>query len=145
MRAGSVKHLARSGAAVCVLFLNLCHIGPQLARAACSHLVGSERARSFDWNQLDRLIVGDSSSLAWDDPLYPSQTPDRRPCSGLSCSSKVPVSSSTASRTSAGSDHWGDRTTFMLDQIDVPTGMTMCADSPHSQFGTLAIFRPPPV
>ena len=69
MRAASVKQLVRWRAAVCVLFLALCHAAPQVAHAACSHLVSSNAVRSLDWNHLDRLIVGDSSSsTALDNP-----------------------------------------------------------------------------
>src|SRR5262245_16470344 len=129
MRAASVKLMVRRALAVFVLLLTVCHASPRAARAGCGHLVSSSEVYLAQWNQPDRLIVGDSAALVSARPLYPDQLPVRRPCSGLSCSSKEPVSSSTASQTTGEFDHWGDLITVLLDQAIVPTGTTIDASA----------------
>lgn len=144
MKATSVMRLARRGGAILALFFAYCHTTPGAAHAACNHVVRSISDRTLDWNQLDRLIVGDSSALSWDDSLYPSQFPARRPCSGPSCSSRNPVSSSTGVQTTGGFDHWGNLSAAFVDQIDIATEPTGHTASPRSVGGSASIFHPPP-
>lgn len=149
MRVASVTRLARWGAAVVLLFLALCHAAPETAQAACSHLVTSNFARSFDRNHLDGLIVGETSSVILHDDakelLHPSRSPVRRPCSGASCSNPVPMPGPTTSQASLGFDQWGDLPVVRLDQVDAPTEATMSHPALHSVGGRLSIFRPPPL
>ena len=149
MRAASVKRLARWRAAILLLVLAFWHAAPGTAEAACSHLVTSNSARSLDRNHLDRLIVGDSWPLVLhdrsEDLLRPSRLPNRRPCSGPSCSSQVPVPRSTTSHASGGFDHWGDLTTALLDQIVIPAGAALSEPTPRSRGGSRFIFHPPPL
>ncbi len=60
MRAASVKQMAQWGTAV-LLFLLVCHGAPGTANAGCNHRLTSNPARTADWNDLDPLILGDSS------------------------------------------------------------------------------------
>jgi hypothetical protein len=149
MRAASVKRLTRWGAAILLLVLISCHAAPGTAEGACSHLVTSNAARSLDGNHLDRLIAGASSSLVSEnraeDLLHPSRLPNRRPCSGPSCSSQVPVPRSTASHASGGFDHWGDLTAALLDQVVIPAGAAPSEPAPRSRGGSRFIFHPPPL
>jgi hypothetical protein len=145
MRAGSVKRLVRWGAAILVLFLTVGHGSPQSAFGACNHLVSSIHLRSLGWNHLDRSIVGGSSIGAEDESLFPSDLPARRSCSGLSCSSHDPASSSSASEMTGGHDHWGNLTVVLLDRVAVRTEMIAHPASPHARSGSPDIFHPPPV
>jgi hypothetical protein len=149
MRAASVKRLSRWGAAILLLVLAFCHAAPGTAQGACSHLVTSNSVRSLDRNHLDRLIVGTSSSLVSEnraeDLLHPSRLPIRRPCSGPSCSSEVPVPSSTASQASGGFDHWGDVVAALLDRVVVLAESAASEPTPRSQSGSPFIFHPPPL
>ena len=149
MKTASVKHLAWLRAAVLVLFVVLCHAAPRTALAACNHLVSSKSTRSLNWNHLDRLIVGDTHSMARDDqpndPQPSPRAPVRSPCSGLGCSSPIPVSSSTASLASGGGlDRWGDFTAAIPNQVEGPVETTASEPTPHSQGHGPAIFHPPP-
>jgi hypothetical protein len=144
MRTASGKHLARSGAAILVLLVVICHATAGAAHAACGHLVSSKVDHSLNWN-LDRLITGEPSSLASADQFDPSKLPARRPCSGLSCSGQAPVSSSNVSQTTGGPDHWGALTAVLINQDIDLADATVHAASPHSLSGRPAIFHPPPI
>jgi hypothetical protein len=112
-----------------------------MARAACSHLVTSYSVRSLDFNHLDSLILASSPSLVMadslEDPLRQTRSKSRRPCSGASCSSRVPVPTSTASQGSGGFDQWGDLSAALHDQVVIPIDETVGREP--------SIFHPPPV
>ena len=142
MRAASVKQLAR-GEQRFLLFLALCHAAPRV----CSCRLQSSRQlkvrsvarlESSGSSDRGRLVSRWPGTIAHD----PSRFASPPPCSGLSCSSQVPVSSSTASQTTGGLDHWGDLTAALLDQVVVPAEATVHAASPRSQGGSPAIFHP---
>ena len=93
--------------------------------------------------------MGDMSSIARNDRLNdpePSpQAPVRPPCSGLGCSSPIPVSSSTASLASGGGlDRWGDLADAIPNQVEGPVETIANEPTPHSQGRSRAIFHPPP-
>jgi hypothetical protein len=148
MRVASVRRVARWGAAV-LLFLVLCHGAPRTAQAACNHLVTSNWSRSIDWNHVDRLIEGDSSSFEWDDRendrLHTPRPPIRQPCSGPGCSNRVPFPSSTSSQAAGGFDQWGNLPATLRDQVVVPAEPSLSAARPHPQGERPSIFHPPPV
>jgi hypothetical protein len=149
MKTAFVKHLPCLRTALVVLFVVLCHAAPRTVDAACNHLVSSKLTRSLDWNHLDRLIAGDTPLMARDDrsndPQPSPQAPVRHPCSGLGCSSPIPVSSSTASLASGGGlDHWGDLTAAIPNQVEGPAETIANEPTRHSEGRSPAIFHPPP-
>jgi hypothetical protein len=147
MRAVSVKQMAKWGTAV-LLFLVVCHAAPGTANAECNHPLASNLVRSADWNDLDPLIVGDSSPMVADarvnDVFHKSRTPFRKPCSGASCSKQVPVPSSTAAQSLGGFDQWGDLPATFCDQAGVRAKLSLSEPSCHSQGEKISIFHPPP-
>ena len=111
MRFIRFERLARWGTGALILLLLHGVVAPSSAQAACNHLVTSRFDRFLDFKQLDALIVGDLSFLVPDeqarDPLQQPVPKRRLPCSGPSCTDRVPSPVSTATQGSAGSNQWG--------------------------------------
>src|SRR5262245_56120000 len=102
---------------------------PRSAWAGCNHLVLSRSDLLLAFNQLDVLIAGDSSGLSSDDlatdPLG-QQGPKRpTPCSGLSCSNRVPLPVPMAFPGSHRVDQWGVLSTVDLLSITSLHGRTV--------------------
>jgi hypothetical protein len=80
---------------------------PRSAWAGCNHLVNSRFDTSFNLDLLDELTPGNPVSHSAQNHAERSQGPRRdRPCSGLSCSGRVPLPVSTSSQKSESSDQW---------------------------------------
>jgi hypothetical protein len=144
MKVVFVKHPAWWGAVVFTLFLSLCHAAPGSAEAACNHLVSSKSIRSLDWNRLDGAILGEASLRTWANSVHPTQSPVRRPCTGMSCSSQIPIPSSTTSPTASGFDHWADCNAESLHEVTHLAELMANEPGFRSLNGGPSIFRPPP-
>jgi len=111
MRSARLKRLARSGIGALVLLLIQGFFAPRLVWAGCNHLVVSRFDSSLDINRLDELVVARSVSVSANDvarpPLGPGVPERRTPCSGMSCSSRVPLPASTVSPELRNVDQWG--------------------------------------
>jgi len=141
------KRLRRlmNGALIVLCFQVLA--APRAISAGCNHLVVSQSDRLRDFHRLDVLIVGTSfvTNLAGTpgDPAQP--VPGRRlPCSGPSCSSRVPAPLSTVSQGSDGVDQWGNLNAAILQQPVTPSGMITDQPRPTSLGRKPSIFHPPP-
>ena len=102
MRSIPFERLARWGTAALVLLLAHSLGAPRTARAGCNHLVTSRSDRLLGYNQLERLIAGDSGQQS------PGQPGPRRPapCSGPGCSNGDPSPVPAAPPAPTGPDHW---------------------------------------
>jgi hypothetical protein len=80
-------------------------VAPRPARAGCNHLVTSQLERSLTINQLDLLVVGNSFARSRADLDHSLPAPaGRKPCAGPSCSSRIPVPSSSVTSGTSGFD-----------------------------------------
>jgi hypothetical protein len=116
------------------------------AWAGCNHLVASRSDSLLKFDQLDELIQGKSVALSSDDGTQDSQRPNRdKPCSGVNCSSRVPLPVSTASQGPEGSDQWGALATLAV--VLSPSRATRPFDEPgpHASGQAASIFHPPRV
>jgi len=111
MRSDRLKRLAPFGIGALVLLLIQGLFAPRLAWAGCNHLVVSRFDSSLDFNRLDELVVARSVSISADDaarsPLGPGVPERRTPCTGMNCSSRVPLPASTVSPEPRNVDQWG--------------------------------------
>jgi hypothetical protein len=97
------------GAVVSLLILGV--FTPCQARADCSHGVFSKVEKTHVFSQLDRL-ADLSAAYSLDGEHFrglPVRSKPARPlpCSGPSCSGKIPLPFSTAFSTVESLDHWG--------------------------------------
>jgi len=85
-------------------------VASRSAWAGCNHLVISGSDRLLDFNRLDAIVTGGSSSSSADnlahDPLKEQGSKRRTPCSGPGCSSRAPLPVPTAFPVPDGSDQW---------------------------------------
>jgi hypothetical protein len=113
MSFASCKQLTRQGIRATVLLLVLAPFAPGSAWAGCSHSAFSKGHEFRTFANLDPLITGVNSPLVQGDlvrPLPGRSDPGRPlPCSGPSCSGRVPLSSplSTAFSGVAHLNDWG--------------------------------------
>jgi hypothetical protein len=85
----SRTHLVRLGIGAAVLPLILGGLAPRPAHAGCDHPFGLEIRNAWSAAQLDPLITGGSrTSLEGKGPGSPGR---ELPCSGPSCSGRVPL------------------------------------------------------
>ena len=114
------------------------------AWAGCNHLVSSRSDAFLKFDQLDELIQGNAIARSSDDLARGSQGPNReRPCTGMSCSGRVPLPVSTASHGPEGSDQWGALATITV--VLSPSLSAHPSDEPGSRASGQAafIFHPP--
>jgi len=118
------------------------------AWAGCSHLVFSNADRLLTFNHLDALIIGNSPSPITGEPTQGPREPAgrnrRAPCSGLGCSSRVPLPVSTASPGSDGSDQWVSLHAAVSLGAALPFGRTIDEPTDQPSGQEAPIFRPPP-
>jgi hypothetical protein len=148
MRSTHFRRLARLGTGALVLFLVQGFGAPPSAWAGCTHPAASQSDPYRDLYRIDTLFMGGASSPA-DDGLTqsPLEPPARRsPCSGLSCSSRDPLPTSTTAPAVEGSQQWGSlggmrvviRTTSLYSRaLDEP--------APADAGDKTSIFHPPRV
>jgi hypothetical protein len=114
--------------------------------AGCNHLVGSRSDSFLKFDQFDKLIQGDSIAPSSDDLAGGSQGPNRnRPCSGMSCSGRVPLPVSTASQGPEGSDQWGALTTVVVVVSPSASGRPSDELGQRASGQAAFIFHPPRV
>lgn len=148
MRGDRLKRLARSGVGAFSLLLIQGFLAPNLARAGCNHLVTSRFDSSLDINRLGEWIAAPSAPASADDPVrYPvGPRPPRRqtPCSGMNCSSRVPLPISTVSPEPRNIDQWGNLSAPRA--LEPGRALNREVEQPHlDQRGYKpSIFHPPP-
>jgi hypothetical protein len=144
-----LKRLARSGIGALVLLLIQGFLAPRVASAGCNHLVVSRFDSSLDFNRLDELVVARSVSVAAGDaarsPLGQS-VPDRRtPCSGMNCSTRVPLPASTVSPEPRNVDQSAALgAPLVLEPALAPDGFNEHPTLGRSGYKA-SIFHPPPL
>jgi hypothetical protein len=144
MRLDSLKTLRRLATAALFVLAVDQYVALRTARAGCSHLVVSQTERSFHFNRLDTLIVGAPLTAAPFDQS-PQPAPARRPpCSGPSCSSRVPFPLPGATEGSSGLDQWAACTLALAELVIAPAGRTTDDRTPRSIVRKPSIFHPPP-
>ena len=136
MRTGHCKRLVRLGAGALLVLMVYGFCAPAPAWASCSHRVGTPSALISSFYSLDELIMTGTSPVPEDDsaqsPLNWSVPGHRAPCSGLSCSGRVPIPVSTASLVHDRADQWGTLVArVMLDKSSHPA-ISIDGSSPHS-------------
>jgi len=116
------------------------------AWAGCNHLVVSRSDSFLRFDQLDDLNLGNSSEASSDDLTRGSHGPTRnRPCSGMSCSGRVPLPVSTASHGAEGSDDWGALATIPIVASASPSARPSDEPTPRGSDQAACIFHPPRV
>ena len=134
----------RAGAIMLLLVIGFA--APNTAWAGCSHLVGSRSDPFMKLQQLDELILsGTSTGDGWQSPQGRPNSPRRAPCSGASCSSRVPVPVSTISPGPEGRDRWGALGVVVV--VDNTSAQARTTDGPAlaSSGEKSSIFHPPRV
>ncbi len=112
------------------------------AWAGCNHLVSSRSDRPPNFNQLDELITSGSPSLS--DYSAGEQRPKHpTPCSGPSCSNRVPMPAPTTLPESDRSDQWGVLTTLALLPGASPPTRTVDETAGCPTGEQASIFHPP--
>jgi hypothetical protein len=150
MSFASCKQLARSGIRAMVMLLVLAPFAPGSARAGCGHFALSKGQESRTFANLDRLITGANSWSVPGDlagPLPGRHDPGRPiPCSGPSCSGRVPLSSPVSTAFS-GVDNLSDWGLLSFESL-APWRSTVrrhrdCEFLPHPYMGLSPVFHPP--
>jgi hypothetical protein len=149
MRSGHFNRLVRlgTGALMVLMVHGLC--APAPAWASCGHSVNSPSALISSPYNFDELIMTGTLSVS-EDGL--AQTSRNRPlpghgvpCSGLSCSGRVPLPVPTASLVHERSDQWGTLgAPVVLDNSSRPA-KTKNGPLLHSGRQSSYIFHPPRV
>ena len=147
MRSGHFEWQAKLGAGALVVLMVHGFCAP--ARASCSHRVGTPSALISSLYGLDELILTGISSVSENSPGQSHRNRSipghRAPCSGLSCSGRVPLPISTALLVQDQSNQWGKLgARLMLDLSSLPAKLIE-GTSPHSVRQSASIFHPPPV
>jgi hypothetical protein len=103
MKPDRLERLTRWGAGALMLLLVHGFFAPRAAWAGCSHLVVSRSDRLLEFNQIDPLVAGDSTTLLPDErgPKRPA------PCSGPGCSKRVPIPIPTTFPAPDDTHQWG--------------------------------------
>ncbi len=116
------------------------------AWAGCNHRVSSRSDAFVKFDQLDGLIQGNSIAPSSDDPARSSQGPNRnRPCSGMSCSGRVPLPLSTAPQGPEGADQWGALATAAVVLSGAPSAHPSDEPGRRASGQAASIFHPPRV
>jgi len=150
MSFASCKQLARPGIRAVMLLLVLAPFAPGSAWAGCNHAAFSKGHKFGTLANLDPLITGANSPLVHGDlaqPLPGRSDPGRPlPCSGPSCSGRVPLSSplSTAFSGVDNLSNWG---LLSFDSLD-PWRSTVRRHRdgeflPHPSVRLSPVFHPP--
>jgi len=114
------------------------------AWAGCNHLVASRSDSFLKFDQLDELNQGNSIGSSSGDLARGSQGPNRnKPCSGLSCSGRVPLPVSTASQGPEDSDQWGALATVAVVLSPSPSARPSDEPGPRASGQAASIFHPP--
>ena len=149
MSFASCKQLARPRTRAIVLLV-LALFAPGSAWAGCSHSTFSKGHEFRTFANLDQLITGANSPMGQGDLTRPSpgrSDPGRRlPCSGPSCSGRVPLSS-PLSTSFSGVDNLSDWGLLSFDSL-APRRSTVRRHRdgdllPHPSLGLSPVFHPP--
>src|SRR5262245_2345684 len=102
--------LTQWSAGAAMLVLAGLFVAPTATAAGCNHLVTSRTDPLVNFVQLDELIVGRLLPSVQVDrgqsPLDQPDAPRRAPCSGLSCSSRIPMPVSSITPVPGGRERW---------------------------------------
>ena len=150
MRFASCKQLGRLGIRAIAMLLVLAPFAPGSAQAGCSHFAVSKGQELRTFANLDQLITGADSPLIHGDlarPVPGRSDPGRPlPCSGPSCSGRVPFPSplSTAFSGVNSLSDWG----LLSIESLMPWRPTVRKHRdgdflPHSSPGLSPVFHPP--
>jgi hypothetical protein len=124
-------------------------IAPSSASAGCNHLVSSRTDPLVELEQLDALILGRPSLELHGDrgqsPFDQPEGPRRSPCSGLSCSNRVPMPVSSITPVPDGRERWG--TLGIVVDVDNSSVYRQTNEGPTttSAGDKASIFHPPRV
>jgi hypothetical protein len=148
MRSGRFKRVVRlgTGALMVLTFHGFC--APAPAQASCSHRIGSPSALITSLYGLDELIMSELSFVFEDGSVQSHRDRSipghRAPCSGLSCSGRVPLPVPPGMLTQDRPNQWGKLgARFMLDESSLPAKLIE-GPPPHSVRQSASIFHPPP-
>ena len=148
MKSRRCGQLMQWGAGALMVFLVPSLVASRSAWAGCNHLVSSGSDRLLDFNRLDAIIAGGSSSSFSDDPAHdPLEEKGPKhptPCSGPGCSSRVPLPVPTASPGPDGSDQWVVLNAVVPLAVVSPRCRTIDEPAAHPAGHKPSIFHPPP-
>jgi hypothetical protein len=143
MRSTSRTHRVRLGIGATLLLSVLGGLAPRPARAGCDHPFGVEIRNAWSAARLDPLITGGSRTLTWLEGNRPGSPWRELPCSGPSCSGRVPMPTQAAPSVVQTLDDWG----VLPGRFDPsPPGAEACrGDEPlsHPPAEPSRIFHPP--
>jgi hypothetical protein len=149
MRSGDFERLVKFGVWTLTALVLQGFSAPSVARASCSQRPGAPSTFISTLYHFDQLILGGTSTASDDSPATsPGNSSSRRPrgtCSGLNCSSRVPLPVSATFQGSERSDQWG--TLGMLAVPELPSLPTRATNEPttHAVGHISCIFHPPRV
>ncbi|MFI5459091.1 MAG: hypothetical protein ACHRXM_26990 [Isosphaerales bacterium] len=136
------------GAGALIVLLVHCLVASRSAWAGCNHLISSRSDRLLEFNRLDAIVAGGSSSSFSDDlardPLEEKGSKRPAPCSGPSCSSRVPLPLPAASQGPDGSDQWVVMNAVVPLAVVSPRCRTIDEPAARPAGHKPSIFHPPP-
>jgi hypothetical protein len=149
MRSDHFKRFVRLGTEALMVLMAHGLCAPASAWASCGHSVNSPSALISSLYNFDELIMTGTLSVSEDGLAQTSRNRSLPghgvPCSGLSCSGRVPLPVPTASLVHERSDQWGTLgAPVVLDNSSRPA-KTKNGPLPHSGRQSSYIFHPPRV
>ena len=141
------RNQVRIGIGAILLLLIQALFAPCPSWAVCNHLVGSSAQPAGSFAHLDELITAGNPSMIPSHRVggLPARPGPGRPapCSGPSCSGRVPLPVSTATTGTAHPHHWGVLGES-LDLIRSPGHIECDEEAPPYHSGILLlVFHPP--
>jgi hypothetical protein len=141
MRSTSRRHLVRLGIGAALLLSVLGAFTPRPAHAGCDHPFGVGIRNAWSAAQLDPLITGGSRTSL--EGKRPGSSGRELPCSGPSCSGRVPMPTQAAPSVVQTLDDW----CLLPGLFDLsPPGAEACRDGErlsHLPAVPSRIFHPP--
>jgi hypothetical protein len=148
MRRDRSERLRQWGTGALLLFLASSLGSARTAWASCNHLAVSTSDRLAGLSRLDSLILFDGSATIVDgtvqDPLNRPWPKRPTPCSGPSCSNRVPMPAPTAFPESDRSDQWVVVNSMVFLSLASPPCRTVGESAARPGGERPSIFHPPP-
>ena len=149
MRCVCFQRLARLGTGAVLLLLVQVFAASGSVWASCNHLVTSRSDPYLSLARLDGLFVTGSPAKAMgatiQSPLEAPAPARQLPCSGLTCSSRDSLPSSTIAAEPGDSDQWGALIAQLVPKVASPPFATQDEPASCSQLIRISIFHPPRV